>query len=87
MIKNKTIIDSIIEMPKAEIHLHLEGAFTLDSYSNLFASMGVILRLLVLKILEKSLSLKIFHILFKPGYGKINFSGSRMIMKNLLTRR
>ena len=40
MIKNKTIIDSIIEMPKAEIHLHLEGAFTLDLLFKLIRKYG-----------------------------------------------
>jgi adenosine deaminase len=40
MIKDRKIIDSIIQMPKAEIHLHLEGAFTFDFLFKLIQKYG-----------------------------------------------
>jgi adenosine deaminase len=40
MMKNKIITDMIIEMPKAEIHLHLEGAFTFDFLFRLIRKYG-----------------------------------------------
>jgi adenosine deaminase len=40
MLKDKKITDAIIEMPKAEIHLHLEGAFTFDFLLKLIQKYG-----------------------------------------------
>ncbi|MGD1007091.1 MAG: adenosine deaminase [Ignavibacteriaceae bacterium] len=40
MLKDKKITDMIIEMPKAEIHLHLEGAFTFDFLFSLIQKYG-----------------------------------------------
>jgi adenosine deaminase len=40
MIKDNNIINLILEMPKAEIHLHLEGAFTLNLLFKLIRKYG-----------------------------------------------
>ncbi|MDR3627575.1 MAG: adenosine deaminase [Ignavibacteriaceae bacterium] len=40
MLKDKKNTDAIIEMPKAEIHLHLEGAFTFDFLFELIQKNG-----------------------------------------------
>jgi adenosine deaminase len=40
MTKDKSITQKIMEMPKAEIHLHLEGAFTFEFLFNLIQKYG-----------------------------------------------
>ena len=79
--------DIIQKMPKVEIHLHLEGAFTFEFLFELIHKYGGDPEIKNLKELHNKFVFKILPILLKHGIGKTNFSGLRKISKNLLTKQ